>query len=132
MMEKVVLFDGVCNLCNAYVQKLIRWDKEESLKFASLQSKFGQRLLSDLKLDQENFTSIMYLRGNQVFTRSTAVIFILTDLGGIGNLMRIFYIIPKSLRDKIYLWVAKNRYRWFGKKDQCMIPTPELKKRFLD
>lgn len=131
-MENVVLFDGVCNLCNQYVQKLIRWDKKESLKFASLQSKFGQRLLSDLKLDQQNFTSILYLRGNQVFTRSTAVILILSDLGGGWNAMRIFYVIPKSWRDKIYDWIANNRYRWFGKKNQCMMPTPELKNRFLD
>lgn len=131
-MQKVVLFDGVCNLCNSSVQKLIRWDKKETLKFASLQSKFGQRLLSDLKLDKDNFTSILYLKGNQVFTRSTAAILILTDLGGGWKIMRIFYLIPKILRDKIYDWISKNRYKWFGKKEQCWLPTPELKKRFLN
>ena len=131
-MEKVVLFDGVCNLCNATVQKLIQWDREKILKFASLQSEFGQRLLQDLNLDQDNFKTFIYLRNKQVYTRSTAALEVLGDLGGIWKMTRFLYIFPQFIRNSVYEFISKNRYQWFGKKESCWLPTPDLKDRFLD
>lgn len=131
-MEKVVLFDGVCNLCNSSVQMLIKWDKKKTLKFASLQSKFGQELLKDLKIDHDNFKTFIYLRNKEVYTRSTAAIEVFSDLGGGWKLVRFLYIFPKFIRNGVYDFISAHRYRWFGKKDSCWIPTPELKARFLD
>lgn len=131
-MDKVVLFDGVCNLCQASVQTLIKLDKKKRLKFASLQSNFGQELLSDLNIEQDNFKTFIYLSNKQIYTRSTAAIQVFSDFGGAWKLVRIFYIIPKFIRNAVYDFVSSNRYKWFGKKDACWIPTPELKARFLD
>lgn len=129
--QKLVLFDGVCNLCNATVQMLIRLDRHKKLKFASLQSETGQQVLQQNQFDQENFKTFLYVRGDEVFTRSTAALKVFSDLGGIWKAVKIFYIVPESLRNSIYDFVSQNRYKWFGQKDQCMVPTPELKDRFL-
>lgn len=131
-MDKVVLFDGVCNLCQASVQTLIKLDKKKSLKFASLQSNFGQELLSDLNIEQDNFKTFIYLSNKQIYTRSTAAIQVFSDFGGAWQLVRIFYMVPKFIRNAVYDFVSSNRYKWFGKKDACWVPTPELKARFLD
>ena len=132
IISRVVLFDGVCNLCNATIQKLIQWDKNQILKFASLQSDFGQRLLQDLGADRNDFKSFIYLRENQVYTQSTAAIELLSDLSNSIKWARILYIVPKFLRDWFYRIIAKNRYNWFGKKESCWLPTKDLEKRFLD
>lgn len=132
IISRVVLFDGVCNLCNATIQKLIEWDKNQILKFASLQSDFGQRLLQDLGEDSNDFKSFIYLRENQVYTQSTAAIELLSDLSNSIKWARILYIVPKFLRDWFYRIIAKNRYNWFGKKESCWLPTKDLEKRFLD
>ena len=131
-MEKVVLFDGVCNLCQTSVQMLIQWDNQKTLKFASLQSEFGQKLLKDLEIDQENFKTFIYLRNKQVYTRSTAALEVIGDLGGGWKLLRLLYVFPKFIRNGVYDFISAHRYKWFGKKESCWLPTPELKARFLD
>lgn len=126
----LVLFDGVCNLCNGFVQFLIRQDRRQVLKFGSLQSEEAQRLLAKNRIDQ-SLTSIIYFRQGNHYKRSTAALYILKDLGGLWWMTQIFWIIPRPLRDAIYDWVGHNRYRWFGKKSSCMVPSPELRERFL-
>lgn len=131
--KKIILFDGVCNLCNSSVNKLIRWDKKNIFLFASLQSDFGTKLIDELKLNTQEVDSIIYYQPGVTYEiKSNAILRIADDLGGFWKLCKIFYIIPVRLRNVFYDWVAKNRYKWYGKKKSCMIPTPELKARFLD
>ncbi len=128
----VVLFDGVCNLCSNYVQFIIKRDPTAKFRFASLQSAFGQKLSSQFKLDTQHLHSIILVQGNTFKERSNAALEIARHLSGAWPLLHTFKIVPRFLRDPIYNWVARNRYRWFGKKDECWIPTPDLKNRFLD
>ena len=128
----LLLFDGVCNLCNGTVNFLIQKDKRELFTFASLQSDAGQALLARFGLPQHEFHSFIYIKGNKWYQRSGAVLRVLRDLGGIWKLAAVLLLVPAPARDFLYKIIARNRYRWFGKKDECMIPTPELKKRFLD
>jgi predicted DCC family thiol-disulfide oxidoreductase YuxK len=126
----IILFDGVCNLCNSFVQKIIAADKNNHFKFASLQSEVGQKLLAD-KPEFKDLKTIIYLEGEQLYTRSTAALKISKHLGGFWPVLQVGYILPVFIRNGIYNLIAKNRYKWFGKMDQCMIPTPELKEKFL-
>lgn len=126
----IILFDGVCNLCNSFVQKVITADKNNHFKFASLQSEAGQKLLAD-KPEFKDLKTIIYLENGQIFTRSTAALKISKRLSGAWPLLQAGYILPVFIRDGIYNLIAKNRYKWFGKKDQCMIPTPNIKSKFL-
>jgi predicted DCC family thiol-disulfide oxidoreductase YuxK len=128
----ILLFDGVCNLCNSTVNFLIKRDKKQLFTFASLQSNAGQALLAKFSLPQQEFHSFVYVKGDQFYQRSGAVLRVLKDMGGIWKLAAVLLLLPTPLRDFIYNIIAKNRYRWFGKKNECMLPTPELKKRFLD
>ncbi len=127
----VILFDGICNLCCGWVKFLIRWDKKERFMFASLQSKQAERILKTINLKQEEDESIVYIKGNLTFIESTAVLKIFSDLGGIWKLFAIFNLIPLKLRDSIYLYIARKRYNWFGKRSACLLPTAENQKRFL-
>jgi predicted DCC family thiol-disulfide oxidoreductase YuxK len=127
----LVLFDGVCNLCNGFVQFLIRQDKQGLLTFGSLQGLQAQQLLAQNGIDNY-LASIVYLRKGKAYKRSSAALYILKDLGSWWWITQIFWIIPKPLRDICYDWVGRNRYRWFGKKQNCMVPSPELKNRFLE
>ena len=131
-MEKhgIILFDGVCNLCDGFVQRIIASDKKDFFRFASLQSEKGQNLLEAYP-NLKNLKSIVYLEDGEVYTKSSAGLKISSHLQGSWNFMRIGYIIPKFIRDGIYGVIAKHRYQWFGKKDQCMLPTPQLKAKFL-
>lgn len=131
--KKIILFDGVCNLCNASVQFVIKRDKKDVFRFAALQSEQGQQLLAERNIDPDETDSIVLIEpGVAYYTRSRAAIEIASELGGGWRLLRIFeYILPTSLRDSLYNFIARNRYKWFGRKDQCMIPTPELKAKFL-
>jgi predicted DCC family thiol-disulfide oxidoreductase YuxK len=131
-MQTIVLFDGVCNLCNGVVQFLIRHDKKEKLLFASLQSHKGQELLQYFNLPTESFNSFLFVKGENYYMQSDAALALCKELGGWFNLLLILHVVPRFIRNAIYSWIAKNRYKWFGKKDQCMIPTPQLKKRFLE
>ena len=131
--KKIVLFDGVCNLCNNFVQTIIKHDKKDVYRFTSLQSEYGQQLQKYLGLNPKNIKSIiLYEPGVAYYHKSEAAIEIIKDFGGLYSLMVIFRIFPKFIGNTVYDFVAFNRYKWFGKKDQCMIPTPELKEKFLD
>ncbi len=127
----VILFDGVCNLCNAAVQYVIRHDPKGLFRFASLQGETGQQLLAKYALKQADFDSFVLIDQNTAFTKSTAAIRAARQLSGIAKILGGFIFVPTFIRDGIYDWIAKNRYRWFGKKETCMIPTPELENRFL-
>ncbi|HET8830166.1 MAG TPA: thiol-disulfide oxidoreductase DCC family protein [Pelobium sp.] len=131
-MEKhgIILFDGVCNLCDGFVQRIIAADQKDFFRFASLQSEEGSRLLAPYP-DLKDMKSIVYLENGKVYTKANAALKISTHLGGSWKLLKLSYIVPNFLRNGIYDLIAKNRYKWFGKKDQCMIPTEELKAKFL-
>ena len=131
MDQPVILFDGICNLCNSAVQFIIRHDKKNQFLFTSLQSEAGQKLLAQYNLPANMLNSFILIENDKAYNRSTAALRIAKKLNGIIPWLYGFIILPKSVRDGIYNWVAKNRYKWFGKKDECMIPTPELKARFL-
>jgi len=128
----VILFDGVCNLCNSSVQFIIKHDKKRIFRFASLQSEFGKKIISRFDLKNKNIDSILLYENSSVSDKSTAVLFILKKMGGIYSVLYALIILPKFIRDGIYDFVARNRYRWFGKQESCMIPTTELKKLFIE
>lgn len=130
--EAVILFDGVCNLCSRSVQFIINRDPAAYFKFASLQSGFGQQKLQQLELDQQVFHSIILINGDSVYQRSDAALEIAKKLSGAWPLFYGFKILPRFLRDAVYNLISRNRYKLFGKKDACWIPTPELKSRFKD
>jgi predicted DCC family thiol-disulfide oxidoreductase YuxK len=129
--SRLILFDGVCNLCNASVQFIIAHDPQARFSFTSLQSDGGQHVLNGFKLPNVDFDSFVYIRDGKVFQRSSAALHVLNDLGGLWKIMYVFIIVPRPLRDWVYDLIARNRYKWFGKKESCMMPTPDLKKRFL-
>lgn len=127
----ILLFDGVCNMCSSMVTFVIKRDQEAKFKFASLQSDVGQSILKVHSLPMEKYDSFYYVEGEKVFSKSTAALKVAKELDGAWKLFYPLILIPRPLRDTIYSYVAKNRYNWFGKKDQCMLPNPEMKKRFL-
>ena len=128
----LILFDGVCNLCNGLVQFIIRRDAKGKFKFASLQSEVGRSLLKQFNIDPDLLHSIVVIDNGVAFQRSDAVLRIANYLGGRWKILAAFKILPKFFRDGCYNVVAANRYRIFGKQDSCMIPTPELKDRFVE
>ena len=130
-VQPVILFDGVCNLCNTSVQYVIKHDKRAFFTFASLQGETGQRLLKKYGLTAEDLNSFVLIINNKALTRSAAALTVARNLGGIIKLLYGFMIIPAFIRDGVYNIIAKNRYKWFGKRDSCMIPSPELSSRFL-
>lgn len=127
----ILLFDGVCNLCNSIVQFTIKRDPEEKFQFASLQSESGQALLKKFGLPADDFDSFVFINGDKYFLKSSAGLHVLKELGGVWKLFYVFIIIPRQLRDFVYNIIAKTRYKLFGKRDTCMVPTPRLKQRFL-
>jgi len=128
----VVLFDGVCNLCNHSVQFIIKRDRAKKFRFAALQSQYGQSQLRKLNISQEAIETIVLIVGDKCYQRSNAVLEITRNLGGLWPTLYVFKVIPTFIRDWIYKGIANNRYQWFGRQDQCMIPTPALKTLFLD
>lgn len=132
IVKAVVLFDGVCNLCNGSVQFIIKRDLTNTFHFAALQSGYGQTQLKRLGIPPKALQSIVLIRDDKFYQRSNAVLEICWMLGGFWRWLYVFKIIPFFVRDWIYNIVANNRYKWFGRQDQCMIPTPALKARFLD
>lgn len=130
--KKIILFDGVCNLCNSFINKIIALDKNDAFRFASLQSDVGIAIQKHLQLDTSKLDSvILYEPDGNYYHKSTAALRIMKAFGGAWKLMQVFLIFPKFIRDAGYNLVAKYRYKWFGKKDSCMLPTPELKAKFL-
>ncbi len=131
--KKIILFDGVCNLCNNSVNFIIEHDKKDVFRFASLQSEIGQKLTSERGIDPEELDSIVLIEpGVAYFKKSTAALEISKELSGGYSMLKYFSFLPEGLRDGVYDLIANNRYKWFGKKESCMIPTPELKAKFLD
>ena len=130
--QKIILFDGVCNLCNSTIQKIIELDKKNIFKFASLQSEFGQDFLEKNHLGKDEFKSIILIDGENFYTKSDAALRIGKELSGIYSLSGIFLIVPKFIRNSVYDFIAKNRYKWFGKKESCWLPTPELQEKFIN
>ncbi|UMB61456.1 DUF393 domain-containing protein [Lutibacter sp. A80] len=129
----LILFDGVCNLCNASVKFIIKHDKKAHFKFASLQSDAAKELLLHYNLKKNYMDSIILIENNtNYYEKSTAALKIAQKLDGMFKLLYIFIVIPSFIRDWIYTYIANNRYKWFGKKDKCMIPTPETQNRFIN
>ena len=129
--QQIILFDGVCNLCNRSVQYVVKHDPEAIFKFAWLQSDTGKKLMADYQLTSNEMNSFVLIQDGKVYTRSTAALKVAKQLKGFIRVLYIFMIVPAFIRDAVYKLIANNRYHWFGKHDQCMAPTPELKKRFL-
>jgi len=127
----VILFDGVCNLCNSSVLFIIQRDPQSQFRFASLQSEFGKSYLEKFGLPVTELNSVLLIKDGKLFQKSNAALEIAKLLSGAWPVFYVFKLVPAFLRDGCYSWIARNRYRWFGKKDACMIPTPELKSRFL-
>ncbi|PQL91835.1 thiol-disulfide oxidoreductase DCC family protein [Apibacter sp. wkB309] len=132
MKTYIVLFDGVCNLCNSTVQFIIKRDTHNQFKFSSLQSEYGQNFLKERNLASNDFKSIiLYEPEVAYYTKSTAALKIAQNLGFPYSLLSVFLLIPSFIRDWIYSLISKYRYHLFGKKDSCMVPTPENKRKFI-
>lgn len=130
--KKILLFDGVCNLCNSSVQYVIKRDEKDEFRFVALQSELGQEIVKHIGIADKNIDSIvLYLPGIAYYYKSSAVIEISKSLQGFFNYGMLFRLLPTFLRDSVYDYIAKNRYKWYGKQESCMIPTPELKAKFL-
>jgi len=127
----ILLFDGVCNLCSGSVQFIIRRDPEGRFCFASLQSEVGQRYLDELRVDRDAVDSVILIEGGRWYKESDAALRIARLLGGPWRVLGVFRLLPRPLRDRLYRFIARHRYRWFGKRESCWLPTPELRERFL-
>jgi predicted DCC family thiol-disulfide oxidoreductase YuxK len=131
--KKIILFDGVCNLCNTAVQFVIKHDKKDLFRFVALQSDLAQSIIKHTGIDARNMDSIiLYEPGVAYYLKSEAALEIAGHLSGGIALLTVFKVLPSALSNSIYDYIAKNRYKWFGKKEDCMIPTPELKSKFLE
>ena len=130
-LPTVILFDGVCNLCNGFVQFVIEHDRTGRFKFASLQSDVAREFLKEAPADFRNTDSVILLENGKFYQQSTAALRILRHLAAPWSWLYAFIILPAFLRDIVYAFIARNRYRWFGQQESCMLPTPELKGRFL-
>jgi predicted DCC family thiol-disulfide oxidoreductase YuxK len=130
-MERIILFDGICNLCNSGVQFIIKRDSKSHFKFTSLQSETGQMLLNKYGVSNK-IDSMIVIEDEKVYIKSSAALHISRYLDGYWKYLTILKVLPPFIRDFLYDILAKNRYKWFGKKDNCMLPTLEMKKRFLE
>ncbi|MDP2060865.1 MAG: thiol-disulfide oxidoreductase DCC family protein [Flavobacteriaceae bacterium] len=130
--KEIILFDGVCNLCNGAVLFIIKRDRDDVFRFVSLQSELGKEIIRYIGVDVSKTDSIVWYKpGEAYYYKSDAALMIINHFGGIWGLLNVFKIIPASLRNLLYDFIARNRYNWFGKKESCMIPTPELQQKFL-
>jgi len=127
----ILLFDGHCNLCNAWVQYVVKRDSSSTIRFASLQSGAGRRLLEEHKIDANYIDSLVLFEEERFSVSSNAALRTLSYFDGWERHLIFLSVVPRSLRDLVYSFIAKNRYKLFGRREQCMIPTPELKERFL-
>ncbi|RMA64256.1 thiol-disulfide oxidoreductase DCC family protein [Ulvibacter antarcticus] len=129
--HKIILFDGVCNLCNSTIVRIIKNDNKDIFRFTPLQSAVGMVMITEHGIDTSDTDSVILIDNGKAYIKSTAALRIARKLSGGYSLLYGFMIFPKFIRDAVYNFIAKNRYKWFGKKESCMIPTPELKKKFL-
>lgn len=127
----IIIFDGICNLCNNTVSFIIKRDRKALFRFAAIQSETGKVLLQKYGIEQEQKYTLFYLRNGVCLKRSDAVLYILKDLGGIWRCFYPLIYLPAKIRDTTYSFISRNRYRLFGKKDKCMMPTPELRDKFF-
>ena len=131
--KKIIIFDGVCNLCNNTVLKVIKYDKKNIFLFTALQSEEGKEIINHLGIDLSKVDSIiLYEPGISYDIKSTAALKIMQEFKGFWVLSRLFLMTPEYVRNVIYDFIAKKRYKWFGKRENCMIPTPELNAKFLN
>ena len=130
--QQIILFDGVCNLCSGAVQFVIKHDPHAKFTFASLQSDTGKKLLEAHNLPSNQLNSFVLIQEERTYTKSTAALKVVVQLTGLIKLLYGFIIVPVFIRNAVYQLIANNRYKWFGKKEACMIPSPSLKQRFLN
>jgi len=130
--QGIILFDGVCNLCNSSVQFVIRHDPAAKFLFAPQQGSTGAELLKKYDFQENNVNSFVLIQNGKAYTKSTAALKVAWQLKGAIRLMYLFMIIPAFIRNAVYTLIANNRYKWFGRRESCMLPTPELQKRFLN
>jgi predicted DCC family thiol-disulfide oxidoreductase YuxK len=130
--DNVLLFDGLCNLCVGSIRFIIRHDRRALFKFASIQSEAGQKLYQAHGLDPNNLHTMLLITKTQAYFKSDAALEVARQFGGFWKLLLIFKIIPRSVRDWVYATIARNRYRWFGRRDTCLIPDPAIRERFLE
>lgn len=131
MANTVVLFDGVCNFCNGAVNFILRQDVKGVFRFAALQSPAGQRLLAKHGLPTKDFHTFILIENGRVYQQSTAALRLLGRLPWYWQWAQFFWLVPRFLRDAVYRLIARHRYQWFGKKQRCRLPTPEVSSRFL-
>ncbi|MBB4827075.1 putative DCC family thiol-disulfide oxidoreductase YuxK [Sporosarcina luteola] len=130
-MKRIVLFDGECNFCNSSVQFIIKRDPSNHFLFSSLQSETGKKYVKQFHIP-ENVDSLVLIEKGKAYTKSAAALHIAKKLDGLWHLLFLFILVPRKIRDSVYDYVAKNRYKWFGKREEaCMLPTPEERKRFI-
>jgi predicted DCC family thiol-disulfide oxidoreductase YuxK len=129
-VNNIILFDGECNFCNFAVQFIIKRDKKALFRFASIESNAGKEILKAFNVSK-NIDSVILVENNKCYYKSSAVFRICKKLNGAWKLLYCLILLPRLLRDYFYSIIAANRYKWFGKKDHCMIPSPEIRKRFL-
>ncbi|HMW96483.1 MAG TPA: thiol-disulfide oxidoreductase DCC family protein [Flavobacteriales bacterium] len=129
--DRILFFDGVCNLCTGTVEWIIRHDVRGVFRFASLQGEHGQAFLRGQTLPTSAHATFIYLRNGKVLDRSTAALQVARDLGFPWNTAYLLILVPRFLRDAVYALIARNRYRWFGRRDKCMVPTEEVRERFV-
>lgn len=132
LQNPVIIFDGVCNLCSSTVQFILKRDSRNTFRFASLQSNFGQLVLKKFSLPANTFNSFILYQSGKIYTKSTGALMVAKQLSGIWPLLYILIILPSFIRNSVYNVIALNRYKWFGKKEECWIPSPALKNKFVD
>lgn len=130
--QSVIFFDGLCNLCNGAVQFVIERDQKNAFHFASLQSDFAKLELQNFDVDLSQMSSFILLENGKLYQKSTAALRVTKKLNSLWPLLYAFIIVPPFIRNGVYNYIAKNRYKWFGKKESCWVPTPELKNRFFN
>ena len=128
----IILFDGICNFCDGAINFVLKQDKKGVFRFAPLQSEAGQKILQQYKLPIKDFESFVFIDDGKIYKKSAASLKVMNKLPWYWKGLQIFWIIPGFIRNAIYDFIAKNRYKWFGKKDSCMIPSPKIRSRFLD
>ena len=129
--DPILLFDGVCNLCNGFVQEVITRDERGIIRYTSLQSEAGQQLLAKIGLSDFSMDTVVLVEGEEKYLKSDVALRIFRYLGGGWSYLYYLSIVPKFIRDGVYDLIARNRYRWFGKREDCMLPRPEWEDRFL-
>ncbi|UHQ24167.1 thiol-disulfide oxidoreductase DCC family protein [Lysobacter sp. 5GHs7-4] len=130
--DAIIVFDGVCALCNGWVRFLLRHDRQQRYRYAAMQGERGRALLSANGLDPDDPMSFLLIENGRAWTDTDAIARVLSGLGGVWRLAAVLRWLPRALRDPLYRWVARNRYRWFGRYERCLLPTPEQRARFLD